>query len=65
MKQFDRTRLGAKVAGMSGYSIFYFIYIFFGNDLAGCSYYCYCSYYNYYWSPTRAMHGAIEQHDED
>ena len=28
MKQFDRTRLGAKVAGISSYSIF-----FSGNDL--------------------------------
>jgi len=34
-------------------------YIFMG------SYYCYCSYYDYYWSLTCAMHGAIEQHDED
>ena len=31
MKQFDRTRLGTKVAGISSYSIFFF---FFGNDLA-------------------------------
>ena len=34
-------------------------YIFMG------SYYCYCSYYDYYWSLTRVMHGAIEQHDDD
>ena len=30
MKQFDRTRLGTKEAGISSYSIFFF----FGNDLA-------------------------------
>ena len=30
MKQFDRTRLGAKVAGVSSYSIFFFSW----NDLA-------------------------------
>ena len=60
VKQFDRTRLGAKVAGVSSYSIFFLEWLG-----ACCSYYCYCSYYNYYWSLTHAMHGPIEQHDED
>ena len=80
VKQFDRTRLGAKVACVLSYSIYYYYFSlewyylcslrFGGNlklscELPCCTYYYCCSYYDYYWSLTHAMHGPIEQRDEE